>query len=372
MNNKQISIILGQWLQGQSAEINPCNAEISEAVIKLADWHGISPLLCHQVNSAGINASVPENILKHLQNSHKNAIAVQLFTNQELKTVYRLFSNNGIDYLLFKGTPLAFTLYPEPFLRVRCDTDILFPDRETARKAYRLLIQCGYALPNAIEGELISQELCCCKRSQTGFIHMLDLHWKVNNLSHFAGFFSFTELQQNSLELPIDGNPAAPDPVYSLMLACLHRVSHIPYGEADRMIWLYDIHLLCDCFTNNDWERFTKLALEKKLAAAMLDGLEKSRTYLNTGVPEKVISELEDRQDVSIVHPRYHQSKWMYDVNNLQSLPDWKSRLLFLKENLFPSPEYMYVKYRLRQPLLLPFLYLFRIVYGIPKLFIKA
>ena len=372
MNNVDIAKLLGQWLQGQSPSNSTIDPESTDDIIKQADWHGISSLLYHQVNTSGISDSIPGDILEHLKNSHTNAIAVQMFTNQELRTVFRLFSNNGIEYLLFKGAPLSYTLYPEPFLRARSDTDILFPDKDTTRKAYRLLIQCGYALPNAIDGELVSQELSCCKRSQSGFIHMLDLHWKINNLSHFAGLFTYAELKEKSQPVPIEDNPLAPDQVYALILACLHRVSHIPYGEADRLIWLYDIHLLCNQFSDPDWENFLQLATDKKLAAVVQDSLEKSRLFLNTSLPTQFMEKLASGQEYSIVKPRYHQAKWLYDVSNLQSLPGWKPRLLFLKENLFPPPEYMYAKYRIKQPVILPFLYLFRILGGVPKLFTKA
>ena len=369
MTDAEITKLLGHWLQGKLPDTRNINDESANLLIKQADWHGISPLLYHRLNEAGHFHEIHEIIKNHLSQSHHQAIAATMFTNQELKTVYRLFANNGIEYLLFKGTPLSHTLYPEPYLRVRCDTDILFADKATTRKAYKLLLQCGYALPTAIEGELISQELCCYKRSKSGFVHALDLHWNVNNLLHFAGLFSYSELQSHSEHLSIEGEPASPEPVYALLLACIHRVAHIPYGEADRLIWLYDIHLLSNSFDDAAWEQLLQLTLEKKLAAVVLDGLEKSRRFLDTRLPEEVITALEAHREVSIVKPRYQLPQWSYQLNNLKSLPGWQSRLLFIRENLLPAPEYMYAKYRLKQPLLLPLLYIIRLFQGIPKLF---
>ena len=48
--------------------------------------------------------------------------------------------------LLLKGAALAYTLYPEPHLRERCDTDLLLPSREDAERAGRVLQTLSYTL----------------------------------------------------------------------------------------------------------------------------------------------------------------------------------------------------------------------------------
>jgi len=45
----------------------------------------------------------------------------------ELREVLAALAGAGLPVLLLKGAALAYTLYPEPHLRDRSDTDLLFP-----------------------------------------------------------------------------------------------------------------------------------------------------------------------------------------------------------------------------------------------------
>ncbi len=79
----------------------------------------------------------------------------------ELREVLAALAGAGLPVLLLKGAALAYTLYPEPHLRERCDTDLLLPSRDEAERAWRVLQTLGYQRPNAVSGDLIVHELGC-------------------------------------------------------------------------------------------------------------------------------------------------------------------------------------------------------------------
>ena len=65
----------------------------------------------------------------------------------ELRAVLEALARQGLPVLLLKGAALAYTLYPEPHLRNRCDADLLLPSRDEAECAGRVLQTLGYQQP---------------------------------------------------------------------------------------------------------------------------------------------------------------------------------------------------------------------------------
>jgi hypothetical protein len=53
--------------------------------------------------------------------------------------------------------------------------------------------------------------------------------------------------------------------------------------------------------------------------------------------------------------------------SDLRALPDWRARARLLQEHLFPSVMYMRARYGVQSNVLVPALYLWRIVRGAPK-----
>ena len=64
----------------------------------------------------------------------------------------------GVPALITKGTALAYTVYPQPWLRPRTDTDLLVR-HEDVPAASLALQACGYTRSDALStGELVSHQ----------------------------------------------------------------------------------------------------------------------------------------------------------------------------------------------------------------------
>jgi hypothetical protein len=89
--------------------------------------------------------------------------------------------------------------------------------------------------------------------------------------------------------------------VHTMLHACMHRAANFTtiyhVGDEkiinpDRLIWLYDIHLLAKSFTTPDWDHLCELAEKHRLRAVCRDALIAANRYLNTPLPSTAMQRL--------------------------------------------------------------------------------
>ena len=117
-----------------------------------------------------------------------DAAAIELVRKREIGRVMQALA--GEDILFFKGTALAYSLYPQPHLRPRLDHDILVR-AERAADIHAALLALGYKLHVQLE---IFNEKCFFREDDWGVQHVWDVHSKINNRAAAADLFSFEEL----------------------------------------------------------------------------------------------------------------------------------------------------------------------------------
>ncbi len=92
--------------------------------------------------------------------------------------------------------------------------------------------------------------------------------------------------------------------MHALLLACMHRGTHRhnpyyvsgePHTGGDRLIWLYDLHLLAESFGEHDWQSFIARADAKGLRGICADGLATAHQCFATNVPEYAFAALRTR-----------------------------------------------------------------------------
>lgn len=348
------------------AECPPGQSPAEGELVQCGIDNGVIPLAHYHLAGASALRQLPENLQTLFQQHSRQAAALEMARQHEMRSVLQEFRSHHIDALLMKGTPLAYDLYAEPYLRTRCDTDILFDTRQSADKAWEILKQRGYQRPNAVSGEFISHEFACHRRTPAGIHHTIDLHWRVNNAQRFARALGFEELAGEAAAVPALGEAALSlGPVHALLLACMHRIAHKPEECENRLIWLYDIHLLCTHFDDRQWHELVSQAQHKGLSGICLDGLEQVQKTLHTVVPVAVAAALAESVDAETATEQWN-STMAKDLSNLRAIPA-RERLAFIRETLFPDAEYMMKKYHASHRALLPLLYLRRAFQGLAK-----
>ena len=340
-----------------------------DLLVGAAIEHGVASLLLERLSEQGEDAAPA---VDRLREPVRLGAIWELKHKQVLGTILERFAKAGIEPILLKGTALAYSLYGKPLLRLRGDTDLLVRD-DQKEEAAALLTANAFERRQKPSGQFISYQDSYCLIAHDSTGHVIDLHWRPINAARLADVFSYDELLQRAAPLP-QLSPAAKRAghVDALLIACLHRLTHIthPYfvGDAarfdsDRLIWLYDIHLLAQAIEPDDWKTAARLAHEKGIGSILLNGLESAHSRFHTAYPRWVAEHLASA-DAEPLDAHIRSGPVTQYVDTLKTMDSLGDKARFLRELLLPPSEYMRKGYDGGRGGWIPWLYARRVVRG--------
>jgi hypothetical protein len=331
-------------------------------LVAAADHHGVGPLVwqaLHRTRNRSHGLYEGLAAARHVDLTH------EMLRGREIARVMAALDSRAVPALLVKGAALAYSLYAEPWLRPRVDTDILVA-HDSFRAADRVLRSLGYhASPAVSTGEFVSHQVAYQHRDAHGLSHVIDLHWKTVNPQALADALPFELLWEDAQEVRCqDLRARVPSHSSSLMVACVHRLGH--HQQHDRLVWVYDIHLLAGTLDERGWDHVVSTALERGISAVCRHGLEATASRFGTAVPAPVLAALatRDLDEPSRAYTERPQRRIDVLRADLRLLPRWRDRVQLVAEHAFPPMSFMMAKYEARQRLLLPVLYAHRLVAG--------
>ena len=337
---------------------DPLEQEFYDDLLNQAIHDGVAPLICHLLKPSADWKNLSENFRVALLEQLRSSAAIEMVRARDLSGLLEAFEKRGITALVIKGGALAYTHYDEPFLRTRCDTDI-FIDLGDIRKTRKVFLDLGYKLDGQIYK---SHQFNGSKFSFGMWAINYDVHSRLNNCAEYARIISYASARKESLAIPALGDARTLGPVHTLLLACMHRAGN-PDHDPDRLIWLYDIHLLVSVMPDVQLLRFAQLAVAEHIQGICREAIDKASLYFATRVPAKVQEVLllpgPDRSPFQ----RFSRSQLALIFDDLKELPDAASRWELVREFLFPSEKYLLTRYGKEGRGWLPFLYL-RYVFG--------
>jgi Uncharacterised nucleotidyltransferase len=341
----------------------------ARAILAAAADHGVLTLL------AGTPApeSWPSAVRTALHDARRAEAAAEAIRREELIQLLAALTAHGIRGLLLKGAQIAYTHYPRPWLRPRLDTDLLVAPSDRTR-ANDVLRRMGYLPETHYSGDLVTHQFQFHRSNRYGLIDRIDLHWKIANPHVFADAFTFEELDAHSTPVPALGPDARGlSDAHALVLACIHRVAH--HDNSQRLIWLYDIHLLAERASAACRAAVLELAASRRLRSVCAQGLHHARDRFATTIPPGWLEQLDaPGADIEPAAAFLQAGRRPVDtlLTDLRALGGWKPRLKLLREHVIPPPAYMRQAYGVANPLLLPFTYTHRVVAGMRKWFRRS
>jgi hypothetical protein len=337
-----------------------------------SDYHGVQPLLHERLGAS----DWPAAVLQELRAVAVGRAMWELRHQQVLAKTLAALAAIDIRPVLFKGTALGYSLYPNPVFRSRGDTDLVVaPESKEAVDA--ALTALGFVRDVAVSGDFVSYQACYTREEDGDEAHTLDLHWRVNNSEVLARLFTYDELHQQAQPLPkLCPQALAASPVHALLLACMHRATHkknplfvqgVAHYGGDRLIWLYDIHLMAGALSPAQWDEFAQLAKSKGLCAIALEGFEHARARFGTDLPEAVLAALVGAGRGELPSRYFDGSRARQQWMDFRAIAGVRNKLRFVRESVFPPESYMRHKYPDARPGWLPWLYLRRALGGVAK-----
>lgn len=339
-------------------------------VLERSAYHGVQALLHDALEPAAATAQGwPTALLSELHEHATSLTMWELRHQAYLVEALASLATRQIEPILFKGTALAYSTYANPVLRTRGDTDLLVnpPDQSAVAEA---LFRLGFERDPGVRGQLVSYQASYVNTDQIGLGHCIDLHWRINNSHVVAQLFGYDELRERAQRsLSLSPHALVLDNVDALLIACMHRAVHkqspyfvdgVAHYSGDRLIWLYDLHLLATALTDSEWDALVARATTKGLRAVCLEGLRLASAHFATQLPKAPLEILARSAGAEPIAAYMDSSALGRLWLDMRVLDGWKMRADFLVEKVFPTQTYMRQTYPDASTAAMPLFYLRR------------
>ena len=328
------------------------------AFLSQSSRHGVDLLIGHLIQQSGDWVPLPKEVKTELDRRARQAIAREMARANDVKQLAALLSEAGIEALLLKGAALAYTHYPEPHLRPRVDSDI-FIDMADISKIRDVFSGAGYRLEGWIYK---SHQFKALRPGFGGQMIKYDVHWRSSNDARFALVIRHSDALKEAVPVPALEGFGTFSPSHALLQACLHRAGN-PNHDPDRLIWLYDIHLLLSGLSDSELLEFAEISARRDINEACQEPLKMCLKYFKSCVPPAVLVLMGLTSPVNPGGQRYRGSQMALMMDDLRSLPGGRNKMAYFGEYLFPPKDYLLQRYSKTGFYWLPVLY-FRYVLG--------
>lgn len=246
----------------------------------LARRHAIVPLVYRQLKDI-----VPPEHLQTFRQHYQENFARNIVLTAELCRLIKLFADEGIEAIPYKGPLLSLFAYDDLALRRFVDLDLIVKKQDVAR-ARDLLLADNYVLAKPLTLE--QQQLLLRTQHNLQFTKenrrlIVELHWEV--APHlFASTVQGETLWQHLVTFDLNGTTmktlSADDLLFSL---CVHGSRHL----WERLGWICDVAELISRRTLN-WAALLERAAKADSERMLLLGLHLAHKLLDAPLPPQV------------------------------------------------------------------------------------
>lgn len=261
-------------------------------LLQTAARHKVLPLLYQNLKTLCPEA-VPKPVLSELRNFFHTNAARNLFLTQELLKILKLFQDNDIPVIPFKGTVLAASVYGNLSMRQFSDLDILVNPKDII-KARELLITQDYKLQFDHSW-------------QYPFIHSqkeiyIDLHWELAPLNYFPFKLpDFETLYQRTKLLSLSGESVIDFFPDDLLIILAVQVARGGFEDRESLAQICDLAELIRTQQTLDWEKLLKQVRILGLERPFYIGLHLVKTLLNPPLPATVKQAIQEQMQIDPV-----------------------------------------------------------------------
>ncbi|HSE84410.1 MAG TPA: nucleotidyltransferase family protein [Thermodesulfobacteriota bacterium] len=154
-----------------------------EEVLESASWHGVAPLLYHNLKGLYLSFAIPQKAMGQLKKAYHENLARNMYLYNELDRILESFDAKGINIIVLKGAALAGTVYGNIALRPMNDIDLLVKEEDIAYTE-KTMSELGYLFQGEKPLEWYREN-----HFHLAYIHpeknvLVEIHWHIGRKSH--------------------------------------------------------------------------------------------------------------------------------------------------------------------------------------------
>ncbi|HZX15061.1 MAG TPA: nucleotidyltransferase family protein [Thermodesulfobacteriota bacterium] len=147
-------------------------------VLEASFWHGIAPLLYHNLKGLDEARSIPQDIMSHLKNAYYECLVNNMNFYVELQRVLEAFHEKGIEVIVLKGAALAKTVYGNIALRPMVDIDLMIK-KEDLDNSEKVISELGYLFAGKRSPEWYKENNYHVQYFHPDKKILIEIHWHI-------------------------------------------------------------------------------------------------------------------------------------------------------------------------------------------------
>jgi len=285
-DKKAFTTLLEQMVADGIVRDQIVNLDTNEELLRLI------PILCAYFSRQELIQLVGEKLTTRMIELNRLETAQNLVLERELKHVLHAFNEAHISVLLFKGPALAYTVYPEAYLRTYQDIDMLIHSDDLPQ-VHELLLQMGFTFYEEYRTNVTNTK-------RTGYNYVLscpdswlEIPIEVHTAPHSSEIgtdFDVNSLWLKAQHIEVLGESTLTlHPIDHLLYLCWHYRFH----GFTRLLWLYDLVVMLRATGPElDWIELVQAARRQHLATTLYYCLSWCRDLFGVSIPAEVFIRL--------------------------------------------------------------------------------
>jgi hypothetical protein len=201
----------------------------------------------------------------------------------------------------------------------------------------------------------------------------LEVHWTLFDSLYYQYQLSMDYFWESSQKVDLFGLPIR---ILGLEAQILHLSSHLVFHHTGyELLWVYDLALLLSLnLSDINWDRLMQRAVDLRLSLPLRWVIELLSTEQLIDLPDSLLDQIqsipiskEEERVYNVMREKDRLSGQRF-IDDLGLLDDPRAKLRFIYEKLFPSIDYMRIRYKVQHPGLLPFYYPYRWYQGLKSI----
>ncbi|GAA6184555.1 nucleotidyltransferase family protein [Aliiglaciecola sp. NS0011-25] len=334
----------------------------AQALTDIAIEHGVAALLAQVLEHHKLKRTFFASLINYqMHQSLRN----QLLEQQFHQTLTQL-TESGVQFVVLKGYALGHTVYTSPLLRTKSDVDI-FINSDDKNEIIEVFESMGFRNPRGWNPTAIINQFSMRETLSPGVNVDFDIHLRLSNELGVENILKFDELA-NAADTKTLRNIPLVCKSHGLIHAIVHLLHHRNVGDAVKLIWLYDLLLLCRQMTHSEKAHFRQCVDEKGLGTLAKFALELANSYFKDESIHRVLGLIDGASsNPELIYLTTIDSRSKQLQRSLQQRKSLPEKWLFIKETAFPPAQEIYQKYGKQPGYLMPFFYIRRLIGGVIK-----